>query len=173
MMNALEGLELSRRLGDTRGIASSLNGLAFVRMRSSDHEAVRILSEGALAIHRELGDKWGAAQSLYLSGLTTFYWGDHATARPLLEEALILFREAGDREGIADSFGALGMAALSQGDYETVRYLWKRLGRSSRRGRSARGQGSRVTHTWIRDRSAPALLHSSPQTPAGRLVVGS
>jgi predicted ATPase/class 3 adenylate cyclase len=117
-----ESLAIQRRLGDRRGMASSLHNLGNVAMRQGDIASARALYEESLAISRELGDWTGIASSLNdLGNVAT----EHSSARALYEESLAISRELGDRRSIASSLHALGNVAMAQGDIASARTLYE------------------------------------------------
>ena len=59
-----EGLALFKELGDRRGIAQSLGGLALVSLIQGDYPAARVLLEKSLAFSRNVGNKWYIAVCL-------------------------------------------------------------------------------------------------------------
>ncbi len=118
-----EGLTLSRELGDTRGVASSLDGLAWIAQRKGNNFArARSLLEESLALYREVGDKNAIAGSLFFLADTVSTQGEYGRGRALFEESLALFRELGNKRGIA---GCLSWSSLwlffARGDQVTMR----------------------------------------------------
>ncbi|MGD2115332.1 MAG: tetratricopeptide repeat protein [Acidobacteriota bacterium] len=103
-------LELFRRLGDRRGLASQLNNLGWVADEISDLERARELSEEALKVNRDLGDLRGQALALNNLGWAGLYGGDYETAHDRLERSLELRRRVGDRRGEAFALTNLAWA---------------------------------------------------------------
>jgi predicted ATPase/DNA-binding CsgD family transcriptional regulator len=118
-----ESLALSRALGDSQGIASSLRNLGNVARTQGEYAAARALLEESLTLSRELGDKQGIAASLQKLGVAARYQGDDAASRALLAEGLALSRGLGDKQGIAASVQNLGILALNQRDSVAARAL--------------------------------------------------
>jgi predicted ATPase/DNA-binding CsgD family transcriptional regulator len=119
-----EGLALYRALGDTVGIARSLNGLGWVAYGRGNYTEALGLAEEALSIRREVGDNEQLASTLELVGLLYDIQGKPERARPLYEESLVLRRELGNMVGIADTLFMLAQEHfLWQGDPLTVRSL--------------------------------------------------
>jgi predicted ATPase/class 3 adenylate cyclase/lipoprotein NlpI len=116
-----QSLALRREIGDTRGIAASLNNLGLVSYRQGDYAAARSFHEQSLAIKKERGDKWGMSSSFMNLGLLAQEVGDFASARSLYEQSLALKEELGDKEGIATLHSNLGSLAAEQGDYGVAR----------------------------------------------------
>ncbi len=118
-----EGLALYRRLGDKRGIADALDGLAHVVRSLGRYAEARALYEESLAISRELDHKWGIAHTLLYLGLVLSMQDNDEAARPRLEEALAVSRESGDIRNTAYSMGILGHVLSNRRDYTTAASL--------------------------------------------------
>lgn len=92
----LEGsLEISRRIGDQRGIAFALNNLGWVENSAQNYDAAREYHESSLPLLRDMGDKWSTARAL--SGLARVAWfqGDITAARAYSVENLLILRDLG------------------------------------------------------------------------------
>jgi len=119
-----ESLALFRELGDKRGIAASINELAYVAIVRGEYAEAHAMYKESLALLRELGDKWDIADTLFFSAnVTSFFQGDHTAALAMMEEGLVIFKELGDQRGIAYSLSVLGHLSLSQGSYGAARPL--------------------------------------------------
>ena len=118
-----EALALSRKLGDKKGIATSLAFIGAARYFQGEFELGRELLEHSLALGREVGDKWIIATSLRVLGVTVNQLGDHAKAMELLEESLAVYREMEDKLGIAYLLRNMGLVPLKLGDYERAAAL--------------------------------------------------
>ncbi len=101
-------LDLSRSLGDPRGIAEALTGLALVQRTRGRYEEAEALFEEALGVYAELGDEQGTARTLDRLGIALALAGEVDRARPLFERSLELFRSQGDATGVA--FGLHGLS---------------------------------------------------------------
>jgi len=95
-----EALVLYRELGDTRGIASSLSGLAGLS-RTNNIAAAYSMLEESVTLLRELGDKEALAWSLFYLADMLGPQGEYGRTHALFEESLALFRELGNKRGIA------------------------------------------------------------------------
>ncbi len=114
---ARESLALFRELGDTRGIALSLDRLGMAAWRRGDYTAARALMEEDLSLFKEVGDQERVAWSLFTLALLNSKQGEYTVACKLFEESLALFRELGNKRGIAASLSQwAGMLLISQGD---------------------------------------------------------
>ena len=120
MRLAEEGLSLYRQLGDRKGEAFSLYGLAVLYTLASDHRKGRRLINESLQIYRELGDKAGIAETLtFQGGLGTHK--DYPRARSSLEEGLALYRELGAQDRIAWCLSLLGRLEMWNADFVLAR----------------------------------------------------
>ena len=131
-----ESLVLYRELGDTRGIASSLQGLADVLLKKGAIIAALQLLEESVTLLRELGDKGALAWSLWNLADMLGARGEYGRANALFEESLTLFRELGHKRGIAICLQqsalwlltARGDQATIQARLEETRALYTELG---------------------------------------------
>ncbi len=101
-------LELSRSLGDQRGVAEALTGLALVRRTRGAYREAESLFQDALSIYEALGTEEGIARTLDRYGIALRLAGEADRARPLFERSLQLFRRLGDSTGVA--LGLHGLA---------------------------------------------------------------
>jgi predicted ATPase/class 3 adenylate cyclase len=123
-----ESLVLYRELGDTRGIAISLQGLAWVDWRRGDQIAARRLFEESVTLLRELGDKEALAWSLELLADTLGSQGEYNRAHALFEESLDMFRELGNKRGIAQCLQQSAMwLQAARGDQATIHALLEEI----------------------------------------------
>jgi predicted ATPase/DNA-binding CsgD family transcriptional regulator len=97
-----ESLALYRELGDTRGIAYSLQGLALIAPKKGAHiETTRSLLEESLALYRKLDDRRAIASSLMTLADFTSFRGEYSRGLALYEESLSIHKELGNKRGIA------------------------------------------------------------------------
>jgi non-specific serine/threonine protein kinase len=113
-----EGLTIWRELGDTRGMAISLNTLGLVAKAQGSLVRAGTQLTKALALARELNDSPRIATVLNNLAALAIDQGEYATAQPFLRESLSIKRGLGDAAGIANSLHNLGDAALHQGAYD-------------------------------------------------------
>lgn len=111
-----ESLGLSRKLGDTRGVASALHNLALVLRQQGEYAAAISPFEESLQLFEELGDKRGIAISLNNLGLVARYGGEDKRALEFFQRALTLVKALGDKRGIGISLTVLGYLYLDQGE---------------------------------------------------------
>jgi predicted ATPase/class 3 adenylate cyclase len=112
-----EHLSLMQQLGDQRGIAHILLGLAGLAVQQRDFVKAHALAEESLAICREIGDTWRAAVALMVLGRLASALHEHAHAQQLLEEGLALYRKLGYQGDIAWPLIYLARDAIAQGEH--------------------------------------------------------
>jgi predicted ATPase/serine/threonine protein kinase len=115
---AQESLNISKELGDDRGLAVSLNALAVFARNRGDVGRARALIEESLILWRKTEDQMGLARALSNLANVVKIQGDYATARALFTDCISIFETLGDRSGIAWSFNHLGDIAREQGEVE-------------------------------------------------------
>ena len=115
-----ESLELSRELGDKRGLSAGLNNLGNLAAGWGDLERARLLLEESLRLRREINLKGATAWSLFhLSGVEQAK-GYFEKARKMLEEALELLRQEGDISSMAWVLDGFGRLQQGLGHYEAA-----------------------------------------------------
>lgn len=103
-----EALRLRRRVGDTVGIAASLNNLAITAAHRKDiHGAIQLLNEASDLLRRN-GDKNYLGHTLSNLGGCYIETQNWQLARETLQEGLSIFEETGDLVGKATSLKNLG-----------------------------------------------------------------
>jgi predicted ATPase/serine/threonine protein kinase len=111
-----EALPVFRGLGDRKGTASLLNGLAIVKHQMQRADEAKVHLEEAVAIWRELGDDAAADYSLNNLARIAASQKDYSTARAILKTLVANFRARGDLRGAASALSSLGDIAASQGN---------------------------------------------------------
>ena len=114
---------MMRELGERRGIARCLTGLAWVAIDEGDFATGRALHVESLAIMRELGERRGIALAHAGLGHIANVEGDHRAARVHTEESLAIMRDLGDVRNIARSLVSLGWLAIDRQDHAGARGL--------------------------------------------------
>ncbi len=107
-----ESLEIYRRLGDEKGIARSLSGLATVATYQEDYAAARRYGEEVLGTYEKRGDKRGAAVTLHNLGFIALCEGDAAAANGFYRRAVPLLDEVGDLKALAHTLADLAVASV-------------------------------------------------------------
>src|SRR2546423_203545 len=98
-----ESLSLWQELGDTTGIALSLQWLAMVAWVRNNPTVARSLTEEALAHWKEVGNKTREAWALIWLAYMAGQQGEYTRALALSEQSLALHRELESKIGTADS----------------------------------------------------------------------
>jgi len=107
-----EALAIFEEIGDRRGLALSLEGLAWNANTHGELGAARQLFQESLAIFREIGNQERIARYLHALGYMAWMLGEYGMAKELHQESLVLFKEIGDQNGVADALGYLGLDVL-------------------------------------------------------------
>jgi DNA-binding CsgD family transcriptional regulator len=118
-----ESLAIRRELGDTWGVALSLNNLGAASVYLKDYHNAFNYHRQSLAIRRGLGDKWGTAVSLANMAQVAFFLGSHDEAYDLSRESLALRLELDDKLGIAVALEAFARIAAAQKQFELAARL--------------------------------------------------
>jgi len=114
-------LALCRELGDTAGIALSLQRLAVVAWVRNNTTAAYALTEEALTLWREVGDKAHVAWALGWLAYMASQQGEYARGLALCEESLAIYRQLENNIGVADILCRLAEARyVSQSDPELI-----------------------------------------------------
>jgi len=113
-----ESLNLSRKLGDKRGIASCLNILGLDACRLERYDRAARFGEESLELSREAGDRWGEAGARLTLGLVARGQGDFARAAALLEESVKQFRQLGDKWASTITLNNFGLVLREMGEYQ-------------------------------------------------------
>lgn len=113
----VEGLEVSRRVGDLHGAAVHLSGLAVVDSNISVvFDACWTLTSESLALFRQIGDVRNIAVTLSHQGYAALYSDRLDLALSLLSESLELSQRVGDLSFVAFERVLLGYVALAKHD---------------------------------------------------------
>ncbi len=112
-----ESLDLSQRLGDTRGTVSCLNILGMDACRLEKYDRAAELGKESLALSQEVGDWWGAFEARVVLAVVARAQGDFERASTLLEEIVFRIRQVGDKWRLAVALNYLGLVKRELGDY--------------------------------------------------------
>lgn len=116
--NFVEGLELSRRMGDLHGAASHLSGLAITESNNGvDFERSWELTSESLTLFRQIGDSRNIARMLCHQGFGALVTDRLDLALALLSESLELSQRLGDLSIVTFERSLLGYVALAQQDF--------------------------------------------------------
>ena len=117
-----ESLAIGRRLGDERGIAEALTGLAFEAHRVGRHRDARPLLEESVSILRNLGDEPSLARSL---GGLAWLENDYRRARKLWSDTLTIQRRLANRETVGWTLIQVGHCSQCMGDSADARAAYE------------------------------------------------
>jgi predicted ATPase/class 3 adenylate cyclase len=112
-----ESLDLSQRLGDTRGTVSCLNILGMDACRLEKYDRAAELGKESLVLSQEVGDWWGAFEARVVLAVVARAQGDFERASTLLEEIVLRIRQVGDKWRLAVALNYLGLVKRELGDY--------------------------------------------------------
>jgi non-specific serine/threonine protein kinase len=113
-----ESLEVSRLLGDKRGIAAVLQPLGMAAQGEGDFARAQSFLEEALEAARLRGDKQQIAAAVNTLAQLRFLQGGLDNSEKLFQEVLSLARELGDAEAIAIAHINLAMVSIARGSPE-------------------------------------------------------
>jgi predicted ATPase/class 3 adenylate cyclase len=120
-----EHLALSREMGDTWWLATSLSYLAVVYESRRDSARATELYEESMDLFRAQGDKYGLAFCLNNLAMVVYSQGDLGRAAQLTEEGVALFRELGARGDVSIGLCNLGWITLLQDDLGRAADLYR------------------------------------------------
>jgi tetratricopeptide (TPR) repeat protein len=122
-----ESLAISRASGDTAGVISALNALAFYARHRADHAYARTLFAECVELLETAGDDRALARSLInLGQLTLNYDDDPVRAEPIYARARAIAERLGDRSLLAMCDSHFGDLVRLQGDLPAARALYER-----------------------------------------------
>jgi class 3 adenylate cyclase/tetratricopeptide (TPR) repeat protein len=105
------------RLGDRRGVASTLDRLSFAHFQQGDYADALAVAERHLALATALGDQNGRSAALENMGLVHGHTSDHELAVELLTRALRVAEEAGNQKAVSYAANDLAGVHLRHGDH--------------------------------------------------------
>jgi predicted ATPase len=121
----LESLEIGRKLGDTQGVAVTVNARAVIARDQGNVALAHSLFQESLTLWRELGDLKAIARALSNLASVLKMQGEYDLARSLCAECRAIFEGLGDRTGAAWSLANEGDVARDQGDSAAARALFE------------------------------------------------
>jgi len=121
----LETLEIGRKLGDTQGVAVTVNARAVIARDQGNVSLAHSLFQESLTLWRELGDLKAIARALSNLASVLKMQGEYDLARSLCAECRAIFDGLGDRTGAAWSLNNEGDVARDQGDPAAARALFE------------------------------------------------
>lgn len=122
--NYRKAVQIRERIGDRRGLASSLRNLAAVHLMQGDEAAARTQLERAHALYEELGDRAGIAAIYEIYGVLDEDQGRFREALEHYRRALKLRTEIGDQFFMGNSLDNVGFAYYMLGEYDNAMVYW-------------------------------------------------
>ena len=120
-----KAVELRRKLGDRRGVASSLRNLAQLSIIQGQFAPAQAQLDEARSLFDSLGDRNGLAAVDNELGLLAEERGDFAKAMEAYQRVLELRRKDDDAAGVAESLNNIGFASYQLGDYDHALTSWQ------------------------------------------------
>ena len=119
-------LQLAQEIGDTKLVATSLNGLGVLAGSQRDYMVAQAYFEQSLRIRQEIGDLYGLSYSLGNLGIIfMLHHEDYPTAKTYYEQALSWQQKIGDRSGASLNFSNLGTIVAKQGNYKQAQTYYE------------------------------------------------
>jgi len=120
-----KAIELRRRLGNQRGVATSLRNLANTLSLTGDFTEADAALREARALSIALGDRAGQAAIDNELGLLAEERGDYPTALEAFQRAQRTWQQVGDTHGAAEALNNIGYAHYQLGDYGDAQVYWQ------------------------------------------------
>lgn len=137
-------LDLSRSLGDLRGVAGSQHQIGTIHLSRGEHAQAEEAYRASLRSSEELGDRAGMAHSLHQLGIVAQEQGDWDHAFTSFQESLRIQEERGDLGAMIPTLFHLGRIAHLRGDVGTAADLYQRSMRIS----ASLGNRPMLAETW-------------------------
>jgi tetratricopeptide (TPR) repeat protein len=120
-----KAVELRRKLGNRRGVATSLRNLANVLSLTGRYDEAQKSLEEARKLNAALDDRAGQAAVDNELGLLAEERGDTRAALAAFRRALQGWRQAEDAHGTADALNNIGFAHFQLGAYDDAQTNWQ------------------------------------------------
>jgi class 3 adenylate cyclase/tetratricopeptide (TPR) repeat protein len=124
--------EIFRQIGDRRGEAGQLQGLANLYQEGGDQQQARIMCERVLDTFRKTGDRLGQGGALFTLALIYAAEDNWVAGTASFEQILAIQREVGGPPGQASSQINAGFALTAQGFYSQGQALCRHALRTVR-----------------------------------------
>ena len=118
LRNFQQALEIRRKIGDQRGIATSLGQMAQVQDGMGDSKAALASYEEAVKVEREIDDKNGLTQNLMSLGSFYLDHGQNDKSLQYTNEALQIARDTGNQRDQATLLMNIGAAHFNKSEYQ-------------------------------------------------------
>ena len=119
-----ESLDSFQALGDLRGQALALRGLAYAALDQGNYPLAKPRFQDSLALFEKLSDQQEIARALDGLGYICWIMGDYQAAARHHEQALALCKQTGHQGDIAEALGSLAIDAYGLRDYPRSRALF-------------------------------------------------
>jgi tetratricopeptide (TPR) repeat protein len=119
-------LDISERLGNQAGMASSYHQLGILAQYRGDYEEAARQYQRSLDIEERLGNQAGMAGSYGQLGMLAQDRGDYQEAARQYQRSLDIFERLGDQAGMAGGYHNLGALAQDRGDYDEAARQYQR-----------------------------------------------
>ncbi|GAB1537503.1 hypothetical protein NUACC21_01470 [Scytonema sp. NUACC21] len=120
-------MEISERIGDVKGKATTLNNMALVFAHQGDIPRALALWEQSLEISERIGDVKGKATTLNNMAQVFAHQGDIPRALALWEQSLEIKERIGDVKGKAATLNNMALVFADQGDIPRAIALWEQV----------------------------------------------
>ena len=120
-----KAIELRRKLGNQRGVATSLRNLANTLSLTGDFAAADAALKEARDLNVALGDQAGHAAVDNELGLLAEERGDYPAALAAFRSALRTWQQVGDAHGSAEALNNIGFAHYQLGAYGDAQVYWQ------------------------------------------------
>ena len=128
-----DALNIYRKVGDRRGVAYALVGLADMETALGAYDIAEATFLEAVEEMKQVGDTGGTAFALCLLAWCPLRSsGDYAQATAWFEQSLAMYTQVGNSRGIALAYSGLGEIAVRQGELERAEHLLEQSLRVSR-----------------------------------------
>ena len=119
-------LDISERLGDQDGLASTYYQLGALAHDRGDYDEAERQNQRALDIRERLGNKQNVAICYAQFGCLAFGRGDHDEAERQYQRAFDVFEQLGDQDGLARTYLPLGILAQIRKNFDEAERRYQR-----------------------------------------------
>ena len=119
-------LDISQRLGDQAGMATSYHQLGVLAQNRGDYDQAARHYQRALDIDERLGNQAGMADTYGQLGSLAYLHGNYDEAARHYQRSLNIREQLGNQAGLARSYHGLGLIAQQKGDYDEAARQYRR-----------------------------------------------
>jgi predicted ATPase/serine/threonine protein kinase len=116
-----EAVAIYRRLGDTKGVATTMIAMAWQALRQGRYAEATALFGETVSLWQQLGEDLAVDLSRSNMATAAKLEGKFDLARSLLEQVADASQARGDARGVASALNGLGDLAATQGDCDAAR----------------------------------------------------